>query len=278
MVPWPGSPVKTGITGRLQPVSRPVIAAVATLLPQSETPKRPAAHVAISERYVQALQRAGARVVLFPAVAGSPEVPPAELLATAHGLCLIGGGDLDPATYGQAPHDRSYGFNPDRDRVELTLARHAVAEGLPLLAICRGCQVVNVALGGTLHQHLADLPGIKGDDHGRPHDLRMSEHAVVAEPDSALAAATGARVLDRCTSAHHQAVHRLGEGLRVTGRAPDGCIEAIELVDGRAFALAVQWHPEITAADDPQQQALFDALVAAAAERRDRTAAFAQAV
>jgi putative glutamine amidotransferase len=248
---------------------RVVIAAVAYELPQSETPGRPSGHVALSERYVQGLHRAGARVVLLPAVSGAPACAPEELLAGADGLLLIGGGDLDPATYGQDPHPRSYGFNAARDAMELELARYALAHDVPVLAICRGCQVVNVAAGGTLHQHVVEEPGFDDEIHGRPHEMMLGEHAVEVEPGSHLERALGGLRAERCTSAHHQAVDVVGEGLRVTGRSTDGCVEAIEPVEPHPFALAVQWHPEMSAATDPEQQSLFDALVAAAREHRD---------
>jgi putative glutamine amidotransferase len=246
-----------------------VIATVASELPQSETPRRPAGHVAISERYVQSLHRAGSRVLLIPAIDGAPSCPPKELLAPADGLLLIGGGDLDPATYGQAPHERSYGFSAARDRMELALARYALANDFPMLAICRGCQVVNVAAGGTLHQHLAESPGYDDDTHGRPHDMVLGVHSVDILPGSRLAEAIGGLRAARCTSAHHQSVDTVGQGLRVTARSSDGCVEAIEPISSHRFALAVQWHPEVTARDDPEQQALFNALVGAARVRRD---------
>ncbi len=249
-------------------MDRAAIAVVAYELPQAATPGRPAGHVAISERYVQSLHRAGGRVVMLPAITGGPVCPPEVLLAGADGLLLVGGGDLDPATYGQDAHPRSYGFNAVRDETELALARYALAEEIPLLAICRGCQVVNVAQGGTLHQHLVDHPGYDDDTHGRPHDLYLAEHPVEVLPGSRLAAVVGGVRADRCTSAHHQSVDAVGAGLRVTGWSADGCVEAIEPIDPHPFALAVQWHPEMTAEADPQQQALFDALVAAAAAPR----------
>jgi putative glutamine amidotransferase len=252
------------------PGRRVVIAVVAYELPQAATPDRPAGHVAISERYVQSLHRAGARVLMLPAITGAPRCPPEELLAGADGILLIGGGDLDPSTYGQDAHPTSYGFNALRDELELEIARYALASGIPILAICRGCQVVNVAQGGTLHQHVSENPGYDDDLHGRPHDMFLGEHAVEIEAGSHLAAAVGSERVSRCTSAHHQSVDVIGTGLRVTGWAADGCVEAIEPVAPHPFALAVQWHPEMTAEDDPAQQALFDALVAAAGARRDR--------
>jgi len=211
-------------------------------------------------------------VILLPAIAGTPDCTASELLEPADGLCLIGGGDLDPATYGQVPHAMTYGFNAKRDEIELSLARYALDNGIPLLAICRGCQVVNVACGGTLHQHLGDLPGVDEDSHGRPHDLVVGMHPVIAEPGSRVAAAIGGLEALRCTSAHHQCVDRVGAGLQVTGRSPDGCIEALETAAGGSFALAVQWHPEITTAEDPQQQGLFDRFVTAARDRKEALA------
>jgi len=250
-------------------VSRVVIAAIAYELPQSATPDRPAGHVALSERYVQSLHRAGGRVILLPAITGAPVCPPEELLRPADGLLLVGGGDLDPARYGQEAHPTSYGFNAFRDEMELELARYALSHDIPVLAICRGCQVVNVALGGTLHQHVPDHPGYDDELHGRPHSLFLGEHAVEFEAGSRVAEAVGRLRADRCTSAHHQSVDRLGEGLRVTGRSADGCVEAIEPIAPHPFAVAVQWHPEVTAAHDREQQALFDALVEAARARRE---------
>ncbi len=251
-------------------MTQPVIAAVATLLPQSETPKRPAGHVAMSVRYVEALQRAGGRVVILPAIEGTPRTPPSELLEGADGLCLIGGGDLDPSTYGEGAHDMAYGFNEPRDEMELELARHALETELPLLGICRGCQVVNVACGGTLHQHIEDIEGIDGESHGRPHLLLIGRHPVTAVVGSRIAAAIGGPVATSCASAHHQSAKRVGRGLEVTATSPDGCIEALESPGDHGFALAVQWHPEITAGEDPQQQGIFDAFVAAARDERAR--------
>jgi putative glutamine amidotransferase len=242
----------------------PVILLVGNELPASETPKRGIGHLAVSERYTESIHRAGGRALVIPATPGAPLTDADELLEPADGLLLIGGGDIDPARYGQSEHVRSYGFNRIRDELELRLASHAIEHQVPLFAICRGCQVVNVATGGTLHQHLSDLPGISADTHGRPHDLILAEHPVVVEPASLLEAAVGGLRVERCTSAHHQSVDKVGDGLRVTGRAEDGCIEALELDEAGQFFLAVQWHPEMTAGVDEQQQGLFDAFVLAA--------------
>jgi putative glutamine amidotransferase len=245
---------------------------VANQLGADEIPGRGIPHVAVSDRYVRAVHRAGGRVLIVPSVEGAPDTPPDELLEPADGLLLIGGGDIDPARYGQVRHTRSYGFNAVRDRIELDLAARALARHIPLLAICRGIQVMNVAAGGTLHQHLGDVPGIDPETHGRPHELVLAEHSVSIKQGSTLERVVGTDFLDELTSAHHQSVDVLGEGLQVTARSEDGCIEAIEPVDQETFCLGVQWHPEMSAEFDGLQQALFDSLVVAAG-RADPVAA-----
>jgi putative glutamine amidotransferase len=224
---------------------------------------------AVPAEYIDALRRAGLR----PAILSAPDPGSArEILEPFDALVLIGGGDVDPARYGAARHPAVYGVDPDRDDLELALAREAVDAGLPLLAICRGLQVLNVALGGTLHQHLADLLGM--GQHGRANtDGTPVVHDVTVAPASRLAEIAGeAGVFTRCTSVHHQAVDRVGQGLVVTARSADGVIEAIESPPGQGWVLAVQWHPERTAAVDSQQQALFDALAAVLPAGRDRLA------
>jgi putative glutamine amidotransferase len=242
----------------------PVIVLVANELGPNEIPLRAIPHVAVSDRYVRAIHRAGGRALVLPATEGAPDTPASELVEPADGVLLIGGGDMDPALYGQRQHTMSYGFNRVRDRMELALARHALDNDIPLLAICRGIQVVNIAAGGTLHQHVADLAGVELETHGRPHDLVIAEHPVTIESSSMLARIVGAGTLDHCASAHHQSIDLVGEGLRVTARTADGVIEAIEATERPGFCVGVQWHPELTAETDTHQQALFDALVAAA--------------
>jgi putative glutamine amidotransferase len=212
--------------------------------------------------YLSGLRRAGG----LPAVVGGPlDADPAEILAPFAGLVLLGGSDVDPNRYGEAPHPATYGVDPERDRFEIGLALQARATGLPLLAVCRGLQILNVALGGTLHQHLPDVPGAR--THGVPvgagepalHPVDVIEGSRLAKVQSA-----GGR-LDSCVSIHHQAVAEVAPGLIVTARSPDGVIEALEPEDaGSGWCLAVQWHPERSAATDPAQQAIFDALVDAA--------------
>jgi putative glutamine amidotransferase len=171
---------------------------------------------------------------------------------------FLGGPDVDPALYNGDPHPTIYGTDLDDDQFEIALARAALADAVPMLAICRGIQVLNVALGGTLVAHLPELDGV--GPHGRPGEPGgAAMNKVNLDPGSLLATTMdGERVM--CSCHHHQALERLGDGLRVTARADDGVIEGVE-VDG-AWALAVQWHPEDTAGQDRAQQRLFDALVA----------------
>lgn len=213
--------------------------------------------------YVDAVRRAGGVAVLLPPGDERPE----ELLDRLDGFLLAGGGDVDPAAYGAARHERTDFVDPERDAFELALVRALVERRLPALAICRGCQVVNVALGGTLHQHLPDAVGdglLHRSADGDPAE--QPRHAVEVEPGSHLAAAMAA-ARPEPISWHHQAADRVAPPLRVVARAADGTVEALEL-PGHPELLAVQWHPERSAAEDPSQQRLFDALVAAARERR----------
>jgi putative glutamine amidotransferase len=188
----------------------------------------------------------------------------ASMLDMFDAVLLLGGGDVDPARYGADAQAEVYGVDPHRDELEIALVHEAARRDLPTLAVCRGIQVVNVARGGTLHQHVPDLPGVM--DHRPDASLGSTPvmHDVAVDHGSRVAEATG-RTLLRCASHHHQAVDRLGDGLHVVGRSDDGVIEAVEGDDG--WLVAVQWHPELTAAEDPTQQALFGALAERARER-----------
>ena len=185
--------------------------------------------------YTLAVQREGAIALLLSpddALAEDPD----QLLDMLDGLILSGGSDIDPATYGADPHPETRGTNVERDRFEVALARAALERDMPVLGICRGMQMLNVACGGTLEQHLDALathrhtPGV------------FCDHEVELEPDSLAARAAGGERI-AIKSHHHQGVAELGEGLEVTGRDPDGIIEAIEVPE-RRFALGVLWHPE----------------------------------
>jgi putative glutamine amidotransferase len=218
--------------------------------------------VAAPTPYVEALHRAGAREAILMPVA-IDDADAGEVLDRFDGLLLIGGGDLQPEEYGQERRDEVYGVIPHRDRFEVALARAAVARGLPTLAICRGHQVLNVAMGGSLDQHISDRNGVLA--HGKPGvPGGSSVHDVEIERGSRLAGAMGVTRAS-CSSHHHQAVDHPGGGLRVTARAPDRVIEGIEL-DGDAWIVGAQWHPEDTAGADPVQQRLFDAFVRQAAQ------------
>ncbi len=238
-------------------MSSPLVAVPAYRLPAGRVAKWDAGGFAVPDTYVLAAHRAGMRAL---AVMESEPEAGLEVLDHVGGLLLLGGGDLDPATYGAEGHAKVYGVDRDRDTLELALVRRALDRGMPVLAICRGLQVLNVALGGTLIQHVPDLGGTT--EHGVPGGGGTVMHDVKAEPGCLLAEVTGAEVL-ATSSHHHQAIDTLGKGLHVTARADDGIVEAVEH-DGPGWTLAVQWHPEDSAGADPAQQALFDGLAGAA--------------
>ncbi|GAB2877320.1 gamma-glutamyl-gamma-aminobutyrate hydrolase family protein [Streptomyces mayteni] len=197
--------------------------------------------------YHRQTQRAGGLAVLLPPD-GAPEAA-ATAVARLDGLVISGGPDVDPARFGATRDPRTGPPAPERDAWELALIEAALAAGLPLLGICRGMQLLNVALGGTLNQHVAGHQGRPGT---------FVDHEVTPVPGSRLAAVLSPAPLAVPTH-HHQSVADLGTGLTATARAADGTVEALELPASAAFVLAVQWHPE--AADDPR---LLRALVAAA--------------
>lgn len=209
--------------------------------------------------YVDAVRRAGGRVVILP----PGDEPARAILDGLDGLILPGGGDIEPRRYGQAPHRELYGVDPERDAFELALATEALRAGLPILAICRGLQVLNVALGGDLVQHLPDVASERVSHRaGVGQSVR---HRVRVDPGSTLAAVCGATSLE-VASSHHQGPARLGKGMKATAWADDDTVEALEALEALeaerdADLLAVQWHPEETAKEDSSQQRLFDWLV-----------------
>jgi putative glutamine amidotransferase len=220
--------------------------------------------ILLPRRYADMVIRAGGLPVVLPPADGVTDVLP-----RLDGLVLSGGGDLDPALYGAEPHAKAGPPSAARDSAELELCKVALAGGLPVLGICRGLQVINVALGGTLHQHLPDLVG--NDSHS-PEAAGYGNHKVSVASGSRLSAVLG-RTEAGVPTHHHQAIDRLGAGLVATAWTDDGVIEAVELgqpdgdIRSSGFMLAVQWHPE--AGDDPS---LFAALIAAASQATRRTA------
>jgi putative glutamine amidotransferase len=242
-------------------VTQPLVAVPAYRLPPGRVTSWHVGCFAVPEPYVQAVRRAGMTPVILPE---TDLEAVASMLDMFDAVLLLGGGDVDPARYGADAQAEVYGVDPHRDELEIALVHEAARRDLPTLAVCRGIQVVNVARGGTLHQHVPDLPGVL--DHRPDASLGSTPvmHDVAVDPGSRVAEATG-RTLLRCASHHHQAVDRLGDGLHVVGRSDDGVIEAVEGDDG--WLVAVQWHPELTAAEDPTQQALFVALAERARER-----------
>ena len=223
--------------------------------------------------YLDVLVRAGAQPLLLAPTrntlvgmpAGGADVAPESLLPSGldavcdriDGLVLAGGGDVGPGRYDQPPDPRTAGTSEDRDRLEFDLLRLALERDMPVLAVCRGLQVLNVALGGDLVQHLPDRIG---SDAHHPEPGAFASVVVTTEHGSHVGRLCGERVEVRCS--HHQALDHLGRGLRITATSDDGVVEAAEL-ESRSFVVGVQWHPEETG-----DTRLFEGLVAASLEWR----------
>jgi putative glutamine amidotransferase len=203
--------------------------------------------------YVHAVERAGGRALLVPPSENGVE----ETLQALDGLMFSGGSDLDPGLYDQEPHEETFGIHEARDRAELALLEGALERDMPVLAICRGSQVLNVARGGDLVQH---LPEVVGDEKHKHTPGAFADHDVTLEEGTRLGSLLGDRAPVK--SHHHQGIGRIGAGLRVAAHAEDGTVEAVEDPD-RRFAVGVLWHPE--AGDDAR---LFEELVREAAEYR----------
>jgi putative glutamine amidotransferase len=218
---------------------------------------------AIPPAYSAAIVRGGGAPLAIPQ--GVDQETLRGIFDRLDGILLAGGGDVDPVLYGETAGDKIGDLDRERDDMEIALSRWAVEAGTPLLAICRGIQVLNVALGGTLYQDLlADMPGAMRHDFFQsrgyardycPHDVRLSN-------DSYLAQLMG-RDRFPVNSLHHQGLKRLGPELTAAGHAPDGLVEAVEVV-GHVCAVGVQWHPEALAEQNPIMQGVFDAFVRAA--------------
>lgn len=218
--------------------------------------------VFLMQSYLDAIQSAGGVPVPIPSTIGEAGLD--ALYPRLDGIVFSGGGDIALEHFVGRPHPRIEGVDPERDAVELNLLQAAVRGGKPFLGICRGCQLVNVGLGGTLYTHIPDqFPGAL--DHHYPGSLRgVLVHEVKIDEGTRTAEALGEPII-RVTSNHHQGLKDIPAALRVAGRSPDGLVEAIELPD-HPFGLAVQWHPEWMT-DQPSTRNLFEKFVIAAGRK-----------
>jgi putative glutamine amidotransferase len=239
---------------------------VTTSITVGEYPER----AYVNSAYLRAVEQAGGIPVLL-----APQLSPAAreaLWGRIDGLVLTGGGDVEPARFGEATtHPRTTLVSAERDALELELVDRALRDDVPMFAICRGLQVLNVALGGSLHQHLPDVFGTKVEHTQKKETRDLATHDVKVQTEGTrLGTIVGGPEL-RVNSYHHQAVARVGQSLREVAWAPDNVIEALEHDDRRRFVVAVQWHPEELVGHDAAARALFTAIVDAARSRVGRT-------
>jgi putative glutamine amidotransferase len=239
------------VSSARKPVPACTVAVTAGIRPDGDTSR-----VRLTAAYISALENAGLVPLIVPSL--SNEKAAAAVLDSVSGLVLSGGEDVDPARYGEDRHEKVRSVNAARDATEAALIREAKARRMPVLAICRGIQILNVALGGSLVQDIASQceTTIAHDEEG-PRDARS--HEISIEPGSLIARAVGT---EHCTvnSFHHQSVKRVADGMRVTARSPDGVIEGIESTDRSWWAMGVQWHPEeMTDSAEPWDRGLFRA-------------------
>jgi putative glutamine amidotransferase len=206
----------------------------------------------LDRNYVRSVERAGGLPILMPALETPREIR--DFLDRVDGFLFTGGPDINPCRWKEKPHPKTDLMHEDRERCDFLALGEALKRDLPALCICCGHQELNVALGGSLHQHVYDLPGVKAHSEGATHPVAMTGASmtrdIVGVPQPTV------------NSWHHQAIHSLGRGLVVTAESPDGLIEGVESQNHR-FMIGVQWHPE-RMQDDPRQQSLFRALVAEA--------------
>jgi putative glutamine amidotransferase len=237
-------------------MSRDPLVGVTTSITVGQTPER----AYVNSAYLHAVQQAGGVPVLLP-----PQLSKASLERLVRGLdalLLTGGGDVDPATFGEEPHPTLYEVAPARDALETQVTLIALERKTPLLAICRGIQVLNVALGGSLHQDVATEPGTQ-IQHSQKEAREQTTHKVTVTPRSRLGRVLGAEDLE-VNSFHHQVIKSLGRGLVPVAWAPDQLVEGVELDDDSQFVLGVQWHPEHLVGNSEPARRLFSALVTAA--------------
>jgi len=239
------------VSSARKPVPACTVAVTASIRPDGDTSR-----VRLTAAYVTALENAGLIPLIVPPL--SSEKAAASVLGSVSGLVLTGGEDVDPARYGEDRHEKVRSVNAARDATEVALIREARARRMPVLAICRGIQILNVALGGSLVQ---DIPSqcdttIAHDEEGA-RDSRS--HEISIEPGSLIARAVGT---EKCSvnSFHHQSVKRVADGMRITAKSPDGVVEGIESTDRSWWVMGVQWHPEeMTDSAEPWDRGLFRA-------------------
>lgn len=215
-------------------------------------------YIQLPGQYADAVRRAGGIPLLIQP--GEPRMD--ELMTILDGIILSGGGDVDPALYTDKKHEKVYWVDQERDQSEMELARRSLDENKPLFCICRGLQILNVALGGTLITHIEDEVEEAIAHRQPPRD--PIAHEVAIKSDSLLADIMESANVTTA-SWHHQSIDQIAPGLEVVAKASDGVIEAVEM-PGNPLLIAVQWHPELTAHEDASQQKLFDELVRLAKE------------
>lgn len=211
----------------------------------------------VSEAYIRSIRSAGGIPLLIPSGLNPGEAE--ALRGCLDGILFTGGGDIDPAIFNGKLHERVYGVIPERDETEISLVRLAAESRWPFMGICRGIQVINVALGGSLYTHIeGQLPGALKHDYS---ERQLLAHSVDVQPGTRLARILGKTTV-QTNSLHHQGIEQVAPPLVTLGRAPDGLVEAVEL-PGNPFGLAVQWHPEWLQ-DMEEMRRLFEAFVQAA--------------
>lgn len=256
----------------------PLIGVTSTLKEDTETSAtRPlGSFVRTDLDYVSGVEQAGGVPVILPPLAGDPAEAARTMVRGLDGLLLSGGSDLHPRMYGEEEHPELGETIPERDAFELEIFRLALEIGLPVFGICRGMQLMNVALGGSLYQDMPSQIGDNGVNHRQTDPKWVPRHAVDFEPGSEARVVTGVGGL-QVNSYHHQSVKSLGEGLVISGRSEDGVPEALESEDlASSWMLGVQWHAEAlrgSSESGVSQRALFEAHVVAAERRSARRAA-----
>jgi putative glutamine amidotransferase len=229
-------------------------------IPKGEPPHR---EICLGIPYLNSVQQVGAvPLIVAPMHRDTIE----SILETVDAVCLSGGPDLDPSTYGQAPHDKLGPTELATDAFEIALAKAADRRSMPILAICRGMQVLNVARGGTLYQHIPDVYGEEAGAHRQTELGHHPSHGVEIEAGTLLARTVGGTTAE-VNSFHHQSIEKLGSGLRISARSPEGIIEGVEAKD-RDFVVGVQWHAESLTNRD-EHEALFRGLADAATRYRN---------